>query len=382
MPLLPDPATLSHWPRLEKTLWRLNSRSSCALLERHVRTLSARVDSSKYLSLLWEECSRKNTPRICLLFSAPSLITIKRLGSLSNEPSSCHPAPCTVRTILSKAAPMFLQKAKSDHIMTPVQTIQWPFIKLKVKVLKMTSKALNELLPPLSLGHQTTSLIPALQPHHIPLTVAGSLFLDSFLQHQFLSEVSALTSFHTAPTPLSHVFLCFIWIQSGNHPVTYYMYNIYLLTCLNTVFATEIKLYGNDPIPVSWRLFQGTRKCLSDWKSSINIFWLLDTRSPGPWLLQPASDHVPSSEMPLQVASSNQAGDAFGRNRADTELNSWTRKDQKWERGTRGTGSMRQNWVCSLGRQGEPRVRGSHSPRHVFFSPRPLSFSSPSFFAL
>ena len=125
VPLLPDPATLSHWPRLEKTLWRLNSQSSCALLERHVRTLSARVDSSKYSSLLWEESSRKNIPRICLLFSAPSLITIKHLASLSNEPSSCHPAPCTVKTILRKAAPMFLQKAKSAHIMTPVQTIQW-----------------------------------------------------------------------------------------------------------------------------------------------------------------------------------------------------------------------------------------------------------------
>ena len=194
----------------------------------------------------------------------------------------------------------------------------------------MMSKALNELLPPLSLGRQTTSLIlpsriSALLPTHCGRLTRPRLFPSTPVSQRGVP----LTSFHTAPTPLSHAFLCFIWLQSGNHPVTYYMYNIYLLTCLNTVFATEIMLYGKDPVPVSWCLFQGTQKCLSDWKSSINIFWLLDKRSPGPWLLQPASDHVPSSERPLQVASSNQAGDAFGRNRADTELNSWTRKDQK-----------------------------------------------------
>ena len=75
----------------------------------------------------------------------------------------------------------------------------------------MTSKALNELLPPLSLGHQTTSLIlPSRISALLPTHCGASLVLDSFLQHQFLSEVSALTSFHTAPTPLSHAFLCFI----------------------------------------------------------------------------------------------------------------------------------------------------------------------------
>lgn len=93
-------------------------QSSGVLLGRHIRALSARADSSKYSSLLGEECSRKNTPRICLLFSTPSLITIKCQGSLPIEPSSCHPAPCTVKAILSKAAPTFLQKAKSDHIST------------------------------------------------------------------------------------------------------------------------------------------------------------------------------------------------------------------------------------------------------------------------
>ena len=74
----------------------------------------------------------------------------------------------------------------------------------------MTSKALNELLPPLSLGHQTTSLIAALQPHHVPLTVASSLFHASLLKHLLLSEASPATSFHTAPTPLAHIFLGFI----------------------------------------------------------------------------------------------------------------------------------------------------------------------------
>lgn len=225
--------------------------------------------------------------------------------------------------------------------------------------------------------HFSSSCLPS--KNHIPLTVASSLFLDSLLKHQSLSEVSPVTSFHTAPTPLSHIFLCFIWLQSGNHHVTYDMYNIYLFTCLNTVFATEIMLYGNDPVPASCCLFQGTRKCLSDWKSSINIFWLLDIRSPGPWLLQPGSNHVPSSEMPLQVASPNQAGDTFGRNRADTELNSWTRKDQKGLK--EGPGEQGQWGKTEFAVSVIKGNRGweAPSPRRAFFSPRPLSFSSPSF---
>ena len=158
----------------------------------------------------------------------------------------------------------------------------------------MTSKALNELLPPLSLGHQTTSLIASLQPHHVPLTVASSLFRDSLLKHLLLSEASPATSFHIAPTPLAHIFLGFIWLQSGNHPVTYDMYNIYSFTCLNSIFATEIMLCRNDPVLISGCLFQGSRKCLSVWKSSINISWLLDKRSLEPWLLhQPATMSAP-----------------------------------------------------------------------------------------
>ena len=123
------------------------------------------------------------------------------------------------------------------------------------------------------------------------------------------------------------------------------------------------------------------RMCLAVCRSSINICWLLNLKSPGPWFPPPSSDHVPSSEEPSQVASPNRGGNTFGRNRADMELHSWAREGAAGAtRRIWRTGSTRQNWVCSLGYQKKQLVRGSHFPPWaVLFTKATLSFP-PSLF--
>lgn len=118
------------------------------------------------------------------------------------------------------------------------------------------------------------------------------------------------------------------------------------------------------------------RMCPAVCRSSINICWLLNLKSPEPWFPPPFSDHVPSSEVPSQVASPNWGGNTFaGIGQTWNSIHGLEKQQQGLQEGPGEQGQQGKTefavWVIKRNSWWEALT---FLPE-LFFSPRPLLLS-------